>query len=74
MPMEIKKDTYSYCELFARSKCEQAVSLEINLPDYCSDIKKILKCTVTAGISNVSVSGESVNLSGTVVTRLIYVG
>lgn len=74
MPMEIKKDTFSFSELFTRSKCEQAVSLEINLPDYCSDIKKILKCTVTAGISNVSVSGENVNLSGTVVTRLIYVG
>ncbi len=74
MPMEIKKDTFSFCELFTRSKCEQAVSLEINLPDYCSDIKKILKCTVKAGISNVSVSGENVNLSGTVVTRLIYVG
>ena len=74
MPMEIKKDTYTFCELFTRSKCEQAVSLEINLPDYCSDIKKILKCTVTAGVSGVSVSGENVNLSGTAVTRLIYVG
>ena len=74
MPMEIKKDTFSYSEQFTRSKCEQAVSLEINLPDYCSDVKKILKCTVTAGISNVSVSGENVNLSGTVVTRLIYLG
>lgn len=74
MPMEIKKETFSFSELFTRSKCEQAVSLDINLPDYCSDIKKILKCTVKAGISNVSVSGENVNLSGTVVTRLIYVG
>ncbi len=74
MSMEIKKDAFSFCELFTRSKCEQAVSLEINLPDYCSDIKKILRCTVKAGISNVSVSGENVNLSGTVVTRLIYVG
>lgn len=74
MPIEIKKDTYTLCELFIRNKCEQAVSLEINLPDYCSDIKKILKCTVTAGISNISVSGENVNLSGTAVTRLIYVG
>ncbi len=74
MPMEIKKDTFSFSELFTRTKCEQGVSLEVNLPDYCSDIKKILKCTVKAGISNVSVSGENVSLSGTVVTRLIYVG
>ncbi len=74
MPMEIKRDTFSFSELFTRSKCEQAVSLEVNLPDYCSDIKKILKCTVKAGISNVSVSGENVSLTGTVVTRLIYVG
>ncbi len=74
MPMEIKKETYTFCELFSRGKCEQAVNLDINLPDYCSDIKRILKCTVTAGLSNVSVSGENVSLSGTVVTRLIYVG
>lgn len=74
MPMEIKKDTFAFCELFTRSKCEQAVSLEINLPDYCSDIKKILRCNVKAGVSNVSVAGENVSLSGTVVTRIIYVG
>ncbi len=74
MSMEIKKEAFSYSELFAKSKCEQPVSLEINLPDYCSDIKRILKCTVKAGVSNVSVSGEAVSLSGTVVTRLIYVG
>lgn len=74
MPMEIKKESYTFCELFSRSKCEQAVNLDINLPDYCSDIKRILKCTVTAGVSGVSVSGENVSLSGTVVTRLVYVG
>ncbi len=74
MALEIKKESFSCSSLFTRSKCEQAVNLEINLPDYCSDIKRILRCIVTAGISNVSVSGENVNLSGTVVTRLVYVG
>ncbi|MBR5438207.1 MAG: DUF3794 domain-containing protein, partial [Clostridia bacterium] len=74
MALEIKKESFSFSELFTRSKCEQAVNFEINLPDYCSDIKRILKCIVTAGVSNISQSGEAVNLSGTVTTRLVYVG
>lgn len=74
MALEIKKELLNSSELFCQSKCEQALSVEINLPDYCSDIKRILKCIVTAGVSGVSVSGEAVSVSGSIVTRLVYVG
>ncbi len=74
MALEIKKEKLSSWDIFSQSKCEEGVSLEISLPDYCTDVKRILKCIVTPGISNVSVSGEAVSLSGTVVTRLIYAG
>lgn len=74
MALEIKKEVLSSWELFSQSKCEEGISLEISLPDYCADVKRILKCIVTSGISAVSVSGEAVSLSGTVVTRLVYAG
>ncbi len=74
MALEIKKEVLSSHELFSQSKCEEGISLEISLPDYCADVKRILKCIVTPGISNVSVSGEAVSLSGSVVTRLVYAG
>ena len=74
MPLEIKKETLCSSRLFCQSKCEKAVSLEINLPDYCCDIKRILKCIVTSGVSGTEVSGENVTVSGSTVVRLIYVG
>ncbi len=74
MALETKKEVLSSWELFSQSKCEEGINLEISLPDYCVDIKRILKCIVTSGVSSVSVSGENVSLSGTVVTRLVYAG
>lgn len=53
---------------------QQSIPVEISLPDYCSDIKRILKCVVEPGITSVSVNGENVSVSGSVNIKLIYVG
>ncbi len=74
MNLKTHADSFSVSECFAHNKCEQSVNAEVNLPDYCSDVKRILRCIVTPGVANISVSGESVNLSGVIVTRLLYVG
>ena len=52
----------------------QRIEPEIVLPDYCKEIKKLLKCTFTPGIHTVSVSGERVTAKGTGVIRVLYLG
>ena len=74
MSAEKKNTTISRCEEKERIKLEKSVETELSLPDYCSDIKKILKCTLTAGIHSVNASGDRINVKGTAVIRLIYVG
>ncbi len=74
MDFEIKKTAVSTSECFCESKCEQSVSLDISLPDYCRDVKRILKCITEPGIANISLSGETATLSGVITVRLVYVG
>ncbi|MBR3817250.1 MAG: DUF3794 domain-containing protein [Clostridia bacterium] len=74
MSTENKNTVISRCEEKERIKLEKSVETELSLPDYCSDIRKILKCTLTAGIHSATVSGDRVNVKGTAVIRLIYVG
>ncbi len=52
----------------------QRIEPEIVLPDYCKEIKKLLKCTFTPGIHTVSLSGERVTAKGTGVIRVLYLG
>ncbi len=74
MGSEIKKEVLSCCEEKEKIKCEKVIETELNLPDYCTDIKRILKCTLTPGIHSVSTTGDRVNIKGTAVIRLIYAG
>ena len=39
-----------FIETDFESAAEQSVEADISLPDYCPEIKRILKCTVTADI------------------------
>lgn len=74
MSFEMKKDKISSCEVASKAKGEQRIETEISLPDYCSEIKRILKCTVTPGVHSVSRTGDRVGAVGTVLIRVIYQG
>lgn len=60
-------------ELWQEISAQQNIETEITLPDYCSDIKRILKCILRPGINNISLSGENVNATGKISIKLIYV-
>lgn len=65
---ESVKTEKKLCEVSDREKIEN----EINLPDYCQDIKKILRCSLVPGVHSVSISGERVSAKGSAVLRVIY--
>lgn len=52
----------------------QRIEPEIILPDYCKEIKKLLKCTFVPGIHTVSLSGERATAKGSGLIRVLYLG
>ena len=72
MDFNMKKQKLTCDELWQEVSSQQSVEKDITLPDYCSDIKRILKCLMTPGITNVSVSGENITVTGSVSIRLMY--
>ncbi|HZJ77833.1 MAG TPA: SPOCS domain-containing protein [Clostridia bacterium] len=52
---------------------EQPVDSDVTLPDYCPDILRILKCTITPRITGVQTAGDRVNIDGNALVRILYV-
>ena len=51
---------------------EKPIDLDFTLPDYCADIQKILKCNIKPIITTKAVSGEKLEMEGTVSIRVFY--
>lgn len=73
MNFELKNEKLIYENKSQDYAAQQNIEFEINLPDYCSDIKRILKCLMIPGVSSVSKAQDSVTISGVVTVRLIYI-
>lgn len=63
-----------FIETDFESAAEQSVEADISLPDYCPEIKRILKCTVTADILSVQSSDDKITAQGNAAVRVIYIG
>ncbi len=72
--MDMQLTTKEICMSTAgfSTNAEQAVDGEYTLQDYCPDIKRILRCNMTPFIHNASVSGNVVNLDGSVSINVLY--
>ncbi len=73
MPLEISKNSITQSNTALCPTARQNIDVQLNLPDYCTDIKRILKCCVEPGVSSVSLKGEKLSATGGVTIRLIYV-
>lgn len=74
MPLEITRNSITQSSAAICPTARQNIDVQLNLPDYCTDIKRILKCSVEPGISNISLKGEKLSATGGVTVRLIYAG
>jgi len=72
MSSELKKDGIKTGKKLKEVSHEQRIDMDITLPDYCADIKKILRCTLMPGVHTVSLSGERASAKGTGTVRVIY--
>lgn len=72
MSPEMKKESVKTGKKLCEAAYEERLQQDIALPDYCADIKKILRCSVIPGIHTVSLSGEKATAKGTGIIRVLY--
>lgn len=72
MELQLKKEPVYLNEVIFDGQTEQGVEFDYVLPDYYPDIFKILKCSLTPGISSYRVSGTQLFIDGAVLIKIIY--
>lgn len=74
MKFNQETQTIGLMENVYESTAEQSLDADINLPDYCPEIQRILKCIVTANTTSVQNNSGRVTAEANAVVRLLYVG
>lgn len=72
MRCDVEKVTLGLCETSFESCAEQAVDLDFNLPDYCPDIQKILKCQIYPRVTMRNIVAETLTVDGFYLVKLLY--
>ncbi len=72
MELQLKKEPVFLNEIIYDGQTEQGVEFDYVLPDYYPDIFKILRCSLTNGISSYSVSGAQLFIDGAVLIKILY--
>lgn len=73
--MEFNQENRFFCTGISvlDTVAEQLADVDLTLPDYCPDIEKILKCTLTPKIQTKTLSGGQLQIEGYCVVNVLYV-
>lgn len=73
--MELNQDRRSVCvpKTVLDTVAEQTADVDVTLPDYCPDIEKILRCTLTPKIQSRTLSGGQLQIEGCCAVSVMYV-
>lgn len=74
MNLNCETQKAGFCESVFESTAEQSLDADISLPDYCPEIQRILRCTVTPNITSVQNNSGRVTADVSAVVRVLYVG
>ncbi len=72
MEYQLTKEICPVNETLLDGTKEQPIDIELNLPDYCPDIERILKCRVSPGITGRNISGDMLEINGNALISLYY--
>lgn len=73
MNYDVSKKTIAVSNLAFDGCQELPIDLDFNLPDYCPDIQRILKCGVKPNITISNISGDRLNIEGIAAIRILYI-
>ena len=72
MQAQIKTAPYEYFDPVFDGRYETPIDTEYNLPDYCTDIQKILKCRAVPEVSSYMITGDTLTCDGVCDIRVLY--
>lgn len=72
MSIELTSRSIGLGETYYDNFVEQGVDCDVTLPDYCPDIMRIIKCTVSNSVTNSKLIGDRATADGNAKIRLIY--
>ena len=72
MNLNCETQKAGFCETVFESTAEQSLDADISLPDYCPEIQRILKCTVTPNVTSVQNNSGRVTADVNAAVRVIY--
>lgn len=72
MQVQRKTKPYDYFDPVFDGSYEVPIDTEYNLPDYCPDIQKVLKCRVVPELSSYGVSDDTLRCEGVCDIRVLY--
>lgn len=72
MQAKTKTEPYDFFEPVFDGNYEVPLDTDYNLPDYCADIQRILKCRAVPEISSYTAEGDRVNCDGVCDIRVMY--
>ncbi len=73
MEYQLTREICSVCETLIEGTKEQPIDIGLELPDYCPDIERILKCRVSPSVTGRSISGDVLEINGTALLSLYYI-
>ena len=72
MEYKLEKTLLGTSEVVYDSSQEQPVDMTVNLPDYCPDIQKILKCQMYPRNTGRGITGDRLELDGNCLGKVFY--
>lgn len=72
MDLKINRETLNIAESVYDGIQEQSVELDYILPDYCPDIFKLVKCSITPSIASWSINGDTLSYELLADIRILY--
>lgn len=72
MELKLDKEPVLLTETVFDGQTEQGIEIEHILPDYCPDVFKLLKCTLTPRTVSYSVSDNKLYIDGVVYVKVLY--
>ncbi len=72
MALDFSTENMGELNILFEGSCEQNFDIDISLPDYCTDISRVLKCCVIPGIASAKISGDRACADGNALIRIVY--
>ena len=72
MELQLKKIQLPINETVIENQAEQSVDCDINLPDYCPNIQRILHCDINCLLGKTFCEAQRLSIEGEVIINVIY--